>query len=83
LASTKPIRSVDDLVGTKIRTPKQKMTVDFFESLGATPMTFTLGKLYDVLKDHTVDAQTDPLGLFVLMKMYEVQTYLSLPNHWW
>ena len=38
------------------------MTVDFFESLGATPMTFTLDKLYDVLKDLTVDAQTHPLG---------------------
>jgi TRAP-type C4-dicarboxylate transport system substrate-binding protein len=36
-----------------------------------------------VLKDHTVDAKVDPLGLIVLMKMYEVQTYLSLTNHWW
>ena len=61
--STKPIRTVDDLVGMKIRTPVQKMTVDFFESVGAKPMTFTLNRLYEVLKDHTVDAQTDPLGL--------------------
>ncbi len=81
--STKPIRTVDDLVGMKMRTPVQKMTVDFFESLGAKPMTFTLNRLYEVLKDHTVDAQTDPLGLIVLMKLYEVQTYLSLTNHWW
>jgi tripartite ATP-independent transporter DctP family solute receptor len=81
--STKPIRTVDDLVGMKMRTPVQKMTVEFFESLGARPMTFTLNRLYEVLKDHTVDAQTDPLGLIVLMKLYEVQTYLSLTNHWW
>jgi tripartite ATP-independent transporter DctP family solute receptor len=81
--STKPIRTADDLVGMKMRTPVQKMTVDFFESLGARPMTFTLSRLYEVLKDRTVDAQTDPLGLVVLMKLYEVQTYLSLTNHWW
>ena len=81
--STKPIRTVDDLAGIKMRTPVQKMTVDFFESLGAKPMTFTLNRLYEVLKDHTVDAQTDPLGLIVMMKLYEVQTYLSLTNHWW
>ena len=81
--STKPIRTVDDLAGMKIRTPVQKMTVDFFESLGARPMTFTLNQLYAVLKDHTVDGQTDPLGLILLMKLYEVQTYLSLTNHWW
>jgi|SRR5579871_167655 len=82
-SSTKPIRTVDDLAGMKIRTPVQKMTVDFFESLGAKPMTFTLNKLYQVLQDRTVDAQTDPLGLIVFMKLYEVQTYLSLSHHWW
>ena len=81
--STKPIRTVDDLAGMKIRTPVQKMTVDFFESLGAKPMTFTLSQLYQVCKDRTVDGQTDPLGLILLMKLYEVQTYLSLTNHWW
>jgi TRAP-type transport system periplasmic protein len=81
--STKPIRSVDDVVGMRIRTPVQKMTVEFFESLGAKPMTFTLNRLYEVLKDHTVDGQTDPLQIVVLLKLYEVQTYLSLTNHWW
>jgi tripartite ATP-independent transporter DctP family solute receptor len=81
--STKPIRTVDDLVGMTIRTPVQKMTVDFFESIGAKPKTFTLNRLYEVLKDHTVDAQTDPLQIIVLLKLNEVQTYLSLTNHWW
>ncbi len=80
---SKPIRTVDDLVGMKIRTPVQKMTVDFFETLGARPMQFTLSRLYEVLKDQTVDGQTDPLGLILLMKLYEVQTYLSLSKHWW
>lgn len=81
--STKPIRTVDDLVGMKIRTPVQKMTVDFFETLGAKPMTFTLSELYRVCKERMVDGQTDPLGLILLLKLYEVQTYLSLTNHWW
>ena len=81
--STKPIRSVDDLAGMKIRTPVQKMTVDFFETIGAKPMMFTLSQLYQVCKDRIVDGQTDPLGLVYLMKLYEVQTYLSLTNHWW
>jgi tripartite ATP-independent transporter DctP family solute receptor len=80
---TKPIRTVEDLAGMPIRTPVQTMTVDFFETLGAKPMKFTLNKLYEVLKNHTVDGQTDPLGLILLMKLYEVQNYLSLTNHWW
>jgi TRAP-type transport system periplasmic protein len=81
--STKPIQTVDDLVGMTIRTPVQKMTVDFFETLGAKPKTFPLSQLYEVLKNKTCDGQTDPLGLIVLMKLYEVQTHLSLTNHWW
>ena len=81
--STRPIRTVDDLVGMKIRTPVQTMTVEFFEVLGAKPMKFTLNQLYDVCKDRTVDGQTDPLAIVVLLKLYEVQTYLSLTDHWW
>jgi len=80
---TKPIRTVEDLAGMTIRTPVQTMTVDFFETLGAKPMKFTLSQLYEVLQNHTVDGQTDPLGLILLMKLYEVQSYLSLTSHWW
>jgi TRAP-type C4-dicarboxylate transport system substrate-binding protein len=80
---TKPIRTVEDLAGMPIRTPFQKMTVDFFESIGAKPKTFTLNQLYQVLKEQTVDGQTDPYQIIVLLKLYEVQTYLSITNHWW
>src|SRR3954447_9087024 len=80
---SRPIRTVEDLAGMPIRTPFQKMTVDFFQSLGAQPKTFTLNQLYQVLKDQTVDGQTDPYQIIVLLKLYEVQTYLSITNHWW
>ena len=36
-----------------------------------------------MLKDQTVDGQTDPYQIIVLLKLYEVQTYLSITNHWW
>lgn len=81
--NTKPIRTVDDLAGMTLRTPFQKMTVDFFESIGARPKTFTLNQLYQVLKDKTVEGQTDPYQIIVLLKLYEVQRYLSITNHWW
>jgi len=81
--NTKPIRTVEDLNGMLIRTPFQKMTVDFFESIGARPKTFTLNQLYQVLKDKTVEGQTDPYQIIVLLKLYEVQRYLSITNHWW
>src|SRR5205807_10332781 len=54
-----------------------------FRSIGAKPMTFTLNQLYKVLKEQVVDGQTDPYQIIVLLKLYEVQTYLSITNHWW
>jgi tripartite ATP-independent transporter DctP family solute receptor len=80
---TRPIRTVEDLAGMTIRTPFQKMTVDFFESIGAQPKTFTLNQLYQVLKEEVVDGQTDPYQIIVLLKLHEVQKYLSITNHWW
>ena len=59
------------------------MTADFFETLGAKPMKFTLNQVYEVLKNRTVEGMTDPLGLILLLKLYEVQSYLNLTNHWW
>ncbi|HEY2337257.1 MAG TPA: TRAP transporter substrate-binding protein DctP, partial [Burkholderiales bacterium] len=55
---TRPIRTVEDLKNMPIRTPFQKMTVDFFRTIGAQPETFTLNQLYQVLKDRIVDGQT-------------------------
>ncbi|HZQ74628.1 MAG TPA: TRAP transporter substrate-binding protein [Burkholderiales bacterium] len=80
---TRPVRAVEDLAGMTIRTPFQKMTVDFFESIGAQPRTFTLNQLYKVLKEQVVDGQTDPYQIIVLLKLHEVQRYLNITNHWW
>jgi len=66
-----------------IRTPVQRMTVDFFATLGAVPKQYTLSRLYEVLRDQLADGQTDPLSIVVVLKLYEVQRYLSLTNHWW
>ena len=32
---------------------------------------------------HSFDGQSDPLGVVLSLKLYEVQTYLSLTAHWW
>jgi len=61
-----------------IRTPFQKMTVDFFESIGAKPQTFTLNQLYQVLKEQTVDGQTDPYQIIVSP---EALRSADLPQH--
>ena len=81
--STKPIRSVNDLAGLKIRVSPGKIRVDTFQSLGAAPSPIALSELYTSLQTHVIDAQENPLLLIEQQKFYEVQKYVSLSEHIW
>jgi tripartite ATP-independent transporter DctP family solute receptor len=81
--STKPIRTVADLAGLKIRVSPGKIRIDTFQSLGASPTPIALSELYTSLQTHVVDAQENPLVLIEQQKFYEVQKYVALSNHIW
>lgn len=81
--STKPIRSVDDLQGLKIRTPDAPIYFEAWKAMGAAPIAVNLNKMYEALKNGTAEAQTNPLAIAELMKLYEVQKYVSITNHGW
>lgn len=81
--ATKPIRSADDLQGLKIRTPDAQVYVEAWKALGAVPVVANLNKLYEILKNGTAEAQTNPLAIAEFMKLYEVQKYVSMTNHGW
>ncbi len=81
--STRPIRSVDDLQGLKIRTPDAPIYIEAWKAMGATPIVVNLNKMYETLKNGTAEAQTNPLAIAELLKLYEVQKYVSITNHGW
>jgi tripartite ATP-independent transporter DctP family solute receptor len=81
--STKPIRTVADLAGLRIRVSPGKIRVDTFQSLGASPTPISLSELYTSLQTHVVDAQENPLLLIDQQKFYEVQKYVSMSDHIW
>jgi tripartite ATP-independent transporter DctP family solute receptor len=81
--STKPIRTVADLAGLKIRVSPGKIRVDTFQSLGAAPTPIPLSELYTALQTHVIDAQENPLLLIDQQKFYEVQKYVSMSEHIW
>jgi TRAP-type transport system periplasmic protein len=81
--ATRPIRSVDDLQGLKIRTPDAPIYVEAWKALGAAPVVANLNKLYETLKNGTAEAQTNPLATAEFLKLYEVQKYVSMTNHGW
>src|SRR5437762_1742452 len=81
--STRPIHTAADLAGLKIRSPGGAIARDFFEAFGAETGYVPFSQMYDALKARNFDGQSDPLGVVLSLKLYEVQTYLSLTAHWW
>jgi TRAP-type transport system periplasmic protein len=81
--STRPIHIAADLAGLKIRSPGGAIARDFFETFGAEAGYVPFSQMYDALKARNFDGQSDPLGVVLSLKLYEVQSYLSLTAHWW
>jgi tripartite ATP-independent transporter DctP family solute receptor len=81
--SVKPIVDVGDVEGLKIRTPPNKLAVDLFRTLGASPTPMNFTELYTALQTHIVDAEENPVAIVEVARLYEVQKYLSITNHMW
>ena len=81
--SVRPIHTAADFAGLKIRTPGGEIAADFFKTLGAEPGMVPFSGMYEALKEKRFDGQSDPLGVVQSLRLYEVQTYLSLTAHWW
>lgn len=81
--SLRPIVRASDLSGLKIRIPIGTMPAEFFRIFGAEPKGITFDSMYQALRDHEVDGQTDPVGVVTSLRLFEVQRYLSITDHWW
>lgn len=79
--SVRPIRKPADMAGLRIRTPADEMTVNIVEALGARPQTIKFTDLYNALQRGLVDGQENPLINFYVVRLYEVQKYISLTAH--
>ncbi len=76
----RPIKTVADLKGMKLRTPPIDVTIRTFKELGANPQQVPYSETYMALKTGVVDGQENPFSNCVDMKFYEVQKYLSVLN---
>lgn len=77
----KPVNTVDDLKGMKIRVPNNTIQVKGFEVLGAVPTPMALGDAYTALQQGTIDGVENPLPVIYNGKFQEVAKYLILDGH--
>jgi len=79
--SSKPIESIDDFKGLKIRTQSNEVHQAIFNSLGAAATVIAFSELYTAMEQKTVDAQENPYVNIANNAYYEVQDYLVETNH--
>jgi tripartite ATP-independent transporter DctP family solute receptor len=81
LSANKLIRVPQDLSGVKIRVMTNPIHIAIWEQLGAQPTAISFAELYTALQQRTVDAQENPLELFISQRFYEVQKFVTLTHH--
>ena len=77
VTSKKPITSLADMKGLKLRLMSSKLLVEDYKAYGASPTPMSYGEVYSGLQMGLIDAQVNPLFAIYSMKFYEVQDYLT------
>lgn len=79
--SNRPVNTVDDAKGLKVRVPENDVFKAMAEAWGAKPTPMNFNELYLALKTGTVDGQENPLPTIKSGKFHEVQKYIILTGH--
>jgi C4-dicarboxylate-binding protein DctP len=81
--NVKEIKTPADMKGLKIRVmpnPAHQKTV---EALGALPVVIDWAELYTALKTKVADGQENAVATFLVPKLWEVQKFMTLDNHFY
>jgi len=76
--SYKPIRTVADFRGQKIRIPGAgPLQTKPFETLGVSPISMPLGEVLPAMQNHTVDGLVGAPTIFTAFKYYDITKHLT------
>ena len=76
--SSRPIRTLEDAKGLKIRATHSKAHIEILKSLGMNPTPVAWGEVYTALQQKTVDAIDIDLNLAWFNKFPEITKYVTL-----
>ncbi|MCC8179851.1 MAG: TRAP transporter substrate-binding protein [Planctomycetes bacterium] len=81
MTSNRPVHTLEDFRGQKIRTMENVYHIAFWRSIGASPTPMNFGEVYIGLQQGTIDAQENPYEVTVAARLYEQQNYIIETNH--
>ena len=79
--SKRPIKTVEDLKGLKIRMQPNETHLATFRALGANPVAMDIKELYSALQQGVVDGQENPFSVINASRYFEVQKFVSNTAH--
>jgi len=79
--NARPITSVDDFKGLKIRLQPNEVHLATFRALGANPIAMDVKELYSALQQGVLDGQENPYNIIATRRFNEVQKHLSNSGH--
>lgn len=78
-----PINRPEDIKGKKFRTMETPVHVQSIGYWGGNAISMPIGEVYTALQTGTIDGQENPLSIILTQKLYEVQKYISLSEHFY
>ena len=83
LYTARPVNSMEDLKGLKIRIMPSATDNEIWSSLGTTPTTVAFNEVYTALQTKMVDGAENTLSSYAASKHNEVAPYVTLTDHQW
>ncbi len=79
--SKRPIRTIDDLKGLKIRVQKADIMIDIIETFGAIPVLMDFEEVYTGLQTGIIDGAENNEPSYITKGHYESAKYYSYDEH--
>ena len=79
--SNRPLNTLDDFKGLRIRTMENSNQMAFWSALGANPTPLAWADVYDALESVRVDAQENAADTIYGSSLQDVQQYLACTDH--
>ena len=79
--NTRPIKSLEDYKGIKMRVQKSKPFIEMFRHVGANPTPMPWGEVHTALEQKTIDSIEPTFNAWESQKLYELVKYMTETRH--